>query len=223
MDPGVFKQNLERQNLKVNLDYNNVTYIDLKNVDKYRIEHLRFHVSISIQNNPIRCNCKLYDFLLYLEGRLHAKVKETLELLIGKSKCHGPREYRDIVITDLRSQTLQCNVNEEDLGIECPNKCVCYMRPENNTFIVDCGFKGLMEAPRKIDCPPHHHFELILTGNYLTKMPNLDQNGYNNVTTLALDHNNISSITVDGLSNKLKVKKIKPLQVFKNLCHSIIL
>ena len=84
------------------------------------------------------------------------------------------------------------------------------MRLENNGFIIDCGYKGLVEAPGKLDYPRSHRIdriELNLTGNYLTKMPHLGQNGYNKVTLLALDHNNISSVTVDGLSNKLEVRK----------------
>ena len=175
-------------------------------------------VTISIENNPIRCDCRLSDFLRYLEGRLHPEVENKLRLLIGNTECHGPSDFRQILITDLRLKTFKCNVNERDFGVECPDKCNCYMYPENNTFTVDCGYKDLMEAPRKLDYPPNlriDHIELNLTGNYLTKMPDLRQNGYNNVTILALDHNNISSITVDGLSTKLNVRDMKPLQVFK--------
>ena len=176
-------------------------------------------VAISIENNPIQCDCRLYDFLRYLDGRMHPNVNKTLELLIGISKCHGPSEFRDIAITDLRSKTLTCNVNEGDLKVECPDTCNCYMRPENEAFIIDCSYKGLIEAPRKLDFPPNlriDHIELNLSGNYLRQMPNLNQNGYNNVTILMLDHNNISSVTVNGLSNKLEVRKMKLLQVFKN-------
>ena len=202
------------QNLRVNLDYNNVTYIDLTTVEVWAVERRVSSVSISIENNPIRCDCRVYDFLRYLEGRLNPKVMKTFQLLIGESKCHGPSDFHDTAITDLRSKTLKCNVNEQDHKVKCPGKCKCYMRPENNTFIVDCGYKGLMEAPQKLDFPPNlriDHVELNLTGNYLTQMPDLDQNGYNKVTSLMLDHNNISSVTIDGLSNKLEVRKMKPL------------
>ena len=192
-------------NLKVDLDYNKVTYIDLTSVEDWAVKALPRFVSISIQNNPIRCDYRLYDFLRYLEGRMDRNVNESLELLIGKSKCHSPSDHRGIAITDLQSKTLTCSV-----GIECPDKCKCYMHPESNSCIVDCGYKGLIEAPRKFECPLNNwidHIVLNLTGNYLTKMPDFGQNGYNNVTILALDHNNISTVTVDGLSNKLKVRK----------------
>ena len=182
-----------------------MTYIDLATVEALAVNSSRSH-SVSIENNPIQCDCRLYDFLRYLEGRLHLNVKNTLKLLIGKSKCHGPRDFRETAITDLRSKTFKCNVEER-----CPEECNCYMRPENNGFIVDCSYKGLIEAPRKLDYPPNHRIdriELNLTGNYVTKMPHLGQNGYNEVTILALDHNHISSVTVDGLSNKLEVRRI---------------
>ena len=192
-----------------------MTNVDLKTVETWAVDKNRKgSVLISIENNPIRCDCGLYDFLRYLEGRMHPNVNKSLKLLIGESKCHGPSEYHDMTITDLRSETLQCNVNEGDFQVECPDKCKCFMRPEDNAFIVDCTYKGLTEAPRKLDCPRNYridHIELNLTGNYLTKMPDLGQNGYNNVTILGLDHNNISSVTLDGLSNKLQVKKIKSL------------
>ena len=189
-----------------------MTYIDLRTLEAWAVNSSRSHsVPISIENNPIQCDCRLYDFLRYLEGRLHPNVKNTLKLLIGKSKCHGPRDFRETAITDLRSKTFKCNVNERDIGVKCPEKCNCYMRPENNDFIVDCSYKSLMEAPWKLDYPPNHRIdriELNLTGNYVRKMPDLGQNGYNKVTILALDHNNISSVTVNGLSNKLEVRKI---------------
>ena len=187
------------QNLKVNLDNNNVTYIDLKTLEDWAIKSRVRPVTISIENNPMRCDLRLYDFLRYLEGRLHSNVNNTLQLLIGKSKCHSPSDSRKIAITDSRSKTLKYNVNKRDFGVECPEKNNCYMHPENNTFIVECGYKGVIKAPRKIDCPLNHqidHIELNMTGNYLTKMPVLDQNGYNNVTVLTLNHNKIWSVTL---------------------------
>ena len=200
------------QNLTVNLEYNNLTYIDLTTVETWAVKRNPAHsVTISIKNNPIRCDCQLYDFLRYLDGRLHRNVRNTLKLLIGESKCHGPRDFLEIPITHLRSKTLTCNVNEQDFGVQCPDKCNCHMHPESNGFIVDCGYKGLIEAPRKLDCLLNHRIDRIemnLTGNYLTKMPDLGQNGYNRVTMLRLDHNNISSVTVNGLSNELEVRKI---------------
>ena len=214
------------QGVKVSLDYNNVTYLDLTSVEDWApVGGRPRDISISIENNPIQCDCRLYDFLRFLEGRLHPNGNETLQLLIGESKCHGPSDLREIAIADLRSKTLTCNVNELESEVECPDKCNCYMRPENNAFIVDCGYKDLMEPPRKLECPPNlrlDHIELNLTGNYLTKMPDLDKNGYKNVTILTLDHNNITAVTVDGLSNTLEVRKIKPLQVFKNFSLSMI-
>ena len=211
--------------LKVDLDYNNVDYINLTSIEDWAVEPRPRPVWISIQNNPIRCDCRLYDLLRYLEGRMDRNVNKNLKLLIGKSKCHSPYDRRGMAITDLQSKTLKCNVSEQDFGAECPNKCSCYIHPEINTFIVNCSYKGLMNPPWKLDYPLNRridHIELNLTGNYLTKMPNLDQNGYNKVTTLTLDHNNISTVTIDGLSNKLKVKKIKPPQVFENLSLSMI-
>ena len=212
------------EDLDVNLDYNNVTYINFTTENYWeKMISSRHRVSVSIENNSIRCDCQVYNFLRYLEGRLHQNVNETFQLVIGDSKCHGPSDFRGITITDLRSETLTCNINKQNSNVECPHKCDCHMRPENNTFTVDCSYKGLTEAPRKLDYPPNHqidHIVLNLTGNYLETMPYLGQKVYNNVTTLALDHNKISSVTIDGLSNKLEVK-IKPSKVLKNLSLSM--
>ena len=198
------------EDLDVNLDYNNVTYIKFETENYWEEMNSSNHrVSVSIENNPIQCDCQVYDFLRYLEGRLHENVNKTFQLSIGKSKCHGPSDFREITITDLRSKTLTCNINEPNFNVECPDKCTCHMRPEDNTFIVDCSYKGLTEAPRKLDYPPNYqidHILLNLTGNYLKTMPYLGRNVYNNVTTLALGHNKILNVTTDGLSNKLKVR-----------------
>ena len=208
------------EDLDVNLDYNNVSYIKFTTENYWeKMNSSNHRVSVSIENNRIQCDCQVYDFLRYLEGRLHENVNKTFQLFIGNSKCHGPSSFREIAITDLRSKTLTCNINETNFNVECPDKCTCHMCPEDNTFIVDCNYKGLTEAPRKLDYPPNHqidHIELNLTGNYLKTMPYLGRNVYNNVTTLALGHNKIFNLTTDGLSNKLEVREIKPLQVFKN-------
>ena len=197
------------ENMNVNLDYNNVTYINFTKENNWeQIDSSRHRVSISIENNPIRCDCQVYDFLRHLEGRLH----ETFQFVIGQSKCHGPSDYREITITDLRSKTLTCNINEQNSNVECPDKCTCYMRPEDNTFIIDCSYKGLTEAPRKLDYPLNHqidHIVLNLTGNYLETIPYLGANVYNNVTTLALGHNKIFNVTTDDLSNKIEVREMK--------------
>ena len=201
--------------MDVNLNYNKMTYIDLTEVEDWAAKHRPRHVFISIKKNPIQCDCRLYDFLRYQEGRLQPYVNETLRLEIGKVKCHNQSDFRETLITDLRSKTLKCNFNERDSEFECPDKCNCYLHPENKSFIVNCAYKDSVEAPRKLEYPldPRiDHIELNLTGNYLTKMPDLQKNGYNNITILTLDHKEISNVTVDGLSNKLKVRKIKSLK-----------
>ena len=217
--------NFSPRGLKVNLDFNNVTYINVTTLEAWAADSRLRGVSISIENNPIQCDCRLYDFIRYLEKNITMNVNKTLQFRIGKSKCHGPSDFRETAIADLRSKTFKCNVNKQDLGAECSDKCNYYMRAENNTLIVDCSYKGLMEAPRKVDCLSNYridYIELNLTGNYLTKMPDLDKNGYNNVTVLMLEHNNISSVTVNGLSNKLEVRKIKPLEFLKKFSPSMI-
>ena len=165
------------------------------------------NVIISIANNPIRCDCQLYDLLRYLEGRLHPNVQNAFKFLMGGSnKCHSPSNFRDIDIADLRSETLKCDAKES--GFDCPDMCDCYLRPENKAFLIDCAYKNLKEAPLKLSSSPNYHTELNLAGNYLTTMPSLHKNGYERVTILMLQHNNITNVTIDGLSEKLEVKKL---------------
>ena len=171
-----------------------MTYIDLTTVENRTVKIQPNDITITIDHNPIRCDCRLYDILPHYEGRF----------LIHESKCQSP--------------TFKCKLNERDFR-DCPDKCTCYMRPEDNAFIVDCGYKGLFEAPQTLVSSRSYwinEIELNLTGNYLTRVPDLNKDGYNKVATLMLDHNEISNVIANGLSNKLAVRTIKPLQVMEN-------
>lgn len=193
--------------MKVDLTYNNISRIDLPTVEiwtKSRSEPR--NVIVSIENNPIRCDCRLYDLLRYLEGRLHPNVLNAFHLKLGKLKCDSPSEFRDVAVTNLKSKTLKCDASDpESNEAHCPDKCKCYMRPEDNAYLVNCAYMGLTEAPAKIETPADYRVELNLTGNMLTKMPALSNPGYENLTVLALGHNRISRLLIGKIPHNLKV------------------
>lgn len=194
------------EDLYVDLTHNNISHIYMDGVESWAVERTYSrNLIVTVENNPIECDCNIYDLLRYFENRLHPNVKNAFRLITGQTRCKAPEEMQNVAIIDLKSKTLKCNTNTSEFKNHCPDRCTCYVRPENEACLINCVNKGLVEAPRKIECLYDHSIELNLSGNSLTVMPNLNQRGYDKVTVLSLEHNNISEISIDALSSTLKV------------------
>lgn len=216
------------EDLYVDLTHNNISHIFMDRVESWAVERTYSrNVIISVENNPIECDCDLYDLLRYFENRLHPNVKNAFRLEIGQTRCETPKELRNVPVVDLKSKILKCDADTAIFKGNCPESCKCYIRPENKACLIDCANQGLVEAPRKIECPQNRTIELNLSGNSLTSVPNLNQPGYDRVTVLSLEHNSISKISIDILSSTLKVfiyniflldkeKKCMTLENFQN-------
>ncbi|EZA52048.1 hypothetical protein DMN91_009805 [Ooceraea biroi] len=196
-------------NIRVDLTYNKIRRISLHDAEELAAnqEYSR-NVIILVDNNPINCDCDLYDFLRYIEGEMHPKVQEYFHIIPRNLTCQGPPWLKNMRVTDLRSRTLTCKIDEGP-NIACPENCDCFFRPVDQTFIFDFTHRELTQVPSDIKKPGYPwNLELNFNGNRLRRMPDLKRLGLERVKKLGLSHNNISEIFLDALSSTIEVLEL---------------
>lgn len=190
----------------MDLTHNKIKHIYLHDAEQFvRYQQHARDVIILMDYNPIHCDCDLYDFLRYMEGRMHPKVQNYFHIIANHLTCQSPKEMENVSIANLKSELLTCMATDPDV---CPEKCNCFVRPEDRAFIFNCAHKNLTSIPSVIKKPDDFfQIELNFSGNRLNRMPNLKAMGYGSMKKLLLSHNIISEISLDGLSNTLQVHK----------------
>ncbi|KOC59528.1 Protein toll [Habropoda laboriosa] len=197
--PNISTEDLQflSNNIKVDLTHNQISHIYLNRAEEVaKYQHTARDVIILVENNPIVCDCDIYDFLRYLEGRMHHNVQNYFHIIIGNLMCRSPETLAEIAVANLKSKTLRCQ--EFDV---CPKNCDCWIKRNDKAFLVDCSNRNLTSVPENIRTLPQHRLELNFAGNKLTRMSPLADIGLNNVpiSKLLLSNNNIYDISVDEL------------------------
>jgi protein toll len=194
-------------NIKVDLTHNKIRHISLHDAeDIASLQKFSRDVIILVDNNPLNCDCDLYDFLRYIEGRMHPKVQEYFHIIPQNLTCQSPESLKNVRVTDLRSKSLTCTMNQGP-NITCPEECDCSFKPVDQTFIFDCSHRKLTQVSNNIKQPGYPwDLKLNFSGNRLTRMPDLKKLELHFVKELILSHNNISEIFLDELSSTLKVR-----------------
>lgn len=194
-------------NIEVDLTHNKIEHIFLRDAEQFvSYQEDARNAIILINNNPLHCDCGLYDFLRYIEGRMHPKVQNYFHIIPGNLTCQSPNELKNVRVTDLKSKLLICVVENPEV---CPEKCDCFVRPEDNAFIFNCSHKNLHSVPSDIKEPnDFFQYELNLSDNQLSSMPDLKTMELESVKKLILSDNDISEISMDGLSNTIQVLEL---------------
>lgn len=202
-------------NIKVDLRHNQIEHIYLSTAEEVaKYQEVARDVIILVEDNPIACDCDMYDFLRYLEGRMHPYVQNYFHIIPGGLTCKSPEWLSDIAVAGLKSKTLKCQVLDP-----CPDECACWVKRNDRAFLVDCSNRKLTSVPRNIKTIPHHRLELNFTGNKLTGMPPMADIGLNNVhiSQLLLSNNNIHDVSANELPLSIDVCIIDPLCFWRYL------
>ncbi|XP_031848594.1 toll like receptor [Nomia melanderi] len=191
--------------IKVDLRYNNIKHIYLNSAEKLASFHISRDVIILVDNNPIACDCDLYDFVRYLEGKMHPNVQNYFHIISGDLMCQSPEWIMNISVSNLKSKSLKCNVVDI-----CPTNCTCWVKPYNKAFLVDCSYRNLTNIPRNIQALPNYQLELNFTGNKLSQLLPLRDIGLDNVSIseLLLSNNDISNVPLDALPLDINVLEL---------------
>ncbi|XP_012235817.2 protein toll isoform X1 [Linepithema humile] len=235
-------------NIRVDLTHNKIQHILLHDAESIAMAQKSKHrnVIISVENNPLSCDCDMYDFLRYMEGEIHPHVHDYFHIEPGNLNCHSPEELKNLRIDVLSSQqyskNLTCRLKNTDSITVCSEKCDCFVRPMDKAFLFDCTHKNLTSVPKDIKEPDISsiraftqsidsisYLALNFSHNWLMHMPNLKTMKLESVEKLVVSHNNISEISLDGLNTTIKVLELhnnnilrippKVLDFLKNSTH----
>ncbi|XP_067206517.1 protein toll-like isoform X1 [Linepithema humile] len=214
-------------NILINLTHNKIQRILLHDAEDIIRENSKTfrNVKILVENNPLNCDCNVYDFLRYYEGEMR-KVQSYFQIGLDNLICHSPKEVEKVW---LYSKNLTCRIQNTDSITICPKKCDCFLKPHDEAFIFDCSHKNLTYVPNNIKEPNINFirnltksvdtiskFYLNFSHNQLTQMPDLENLKLRSVNKLFLSHNDISTISKNGLS-----KTTEDLELHNNKLSTI--
>jgi len=205
--------------ITVDLTYNNISVIDLRYLELLALGQTHDQPlpnrRILLDQNPLVCDCKVYDLLRYLDGRIEPEARSLFEIIPGNLSCAGPPEMRGIAVKQFSSLKIQCSLPRLR---DCPRPCACYERPADSALIVNCSSLNLSQSPASLPDPVKFHLsvfsphklklnqtELWLRGNRIVTLPPTTAPGYDRVTRLYLSHNNISMLEAEQVPPHLQV------------------
>lgn len=136
-------------------------------------------------DNPIHCDCEIYDFILLKD--LTYTPSGELKLNLNNLRCYSPPNSNGILVNDLSPDSLVCRIENY-----CPRNCSCFARTGTSEFSMDCS-----KLPSKL---PDIYSDNV--ASYFQKMPtlyvNLEQQPENianyNIHTLNLSYANFEKI-----------------------------
>ncbi|XP_076672912.1 toll like receptor [Andrena cerasifolii] len=206
--PSISTEDLQfvSNNIRVDLSHNNITHIYLGTAEEVaRFQNISRDVIILVNDNPIVCDCDMYYFLRYLEGRMHPYVQNYFHIIPEALTCQSPAWLANTSVTQLKSTSLKCEITDP-----CPRNCTCWVQPDNKAFLINCSKRNFTSAPRDIKNLPDYQLELNLAGNQLTTMLPLANIGLNDtqVSKLSLSNNNISDISLDELPLHVEILEL---------------
>lgn len=188
-----------KDELKINLDSNNITYLDFYGAEQTAYQQPIYNTYaesatvISINNNPIICDCTFIDFSKYIKGDMYPGVKTAIYIIYNNVTCASPNIFKGLQIENISPDMLFCPLEEVLKDFECSSeeRCHCGWRPFDSTLVVDCSGSKLSKVPDIYlpDDLPYNQTEIHLEQNHLAMGPNASNSGYENATILFLNDN----------------------------------
>ncbi|UYV71610.1 Tl [Cordylochernes scorpioides] len=164
---------------------------------------LKYSSSFYLRNNPLNCDCKLYNLYAYrkAEGK---NPTTTIFPDFDALTCSSPSDKVGRLLTQLGSQEFLCPLVDS-----CPFACVCSLRAFDKAILVDCRDLQLSQGPV---IAPYNVSILDLRGNQIDDLEFLNSPIWKNLTHLYLDNNSISVLS----EWKLLPEKLEVLSLSRN-------
>lgn len=176
------------------------------------VDTLQAQINVLLNNNPIKCDCKILNFVRYLEKRNNRteKMKGNIDIDVGDLKCLKPENMADKLISTIKPSELICPLDDETTTKKlCPNECTCFVRPEDRHYLLDCSSE--LDV-RLLPIASERNYELVelkMENGDLTELPKIMSQGYSQVTELLLRNNSIKNIKAEYLPPKLRVLDLR--------------
>nr|ALE77056.1 toll-like receptor [Portunus trituberculatus] len=158
-------------------------------------------IKIELKDNPLICDCSLYNFALWLQGKISEGDVQLNVVDKADVKCSMPDDksvQKFVMTVDL--STLVCNREE------CPTSCTCITRPHDNMFFMECIQQRLQAIPPLKAYLPlgDYSVTLNLKNNFIASLEGLQSPEYSNVVNLTVAHNALKFINESYLPRRLK-------------------
>lgn len=171
---------------KVFLQNNEIMFVNISLLNKaYRTSNNSTSEDVPMylmENNPLRCDCHLYEFYKYFSGAYPATP--PARFYDGhKLTCDSPWNLKSKKIVLLEKEEFTCNITRN-----CPKPCFCSFQQRDAIITVDCRNKQLRAIPNKA---PRNVNILKMEKNNLTSLAGIED--WENLTEIYLDENFIQS------------------------------
>ncbi|KAI4487767.1 hypothetical protein M0802_011872 [Mischocyttarus mexicanus] len=199
--------------IQVDLRYNKISNILLNRAELISYsQHYKREVYIYIDNNPILCDCKLYDLLRYRHLKMAKTVYNFFTFVFGNLTCNEPYGLNERKISELHPFTYKCPEEELlNLDTRCQVGCTCSVRLKDKSRILDCSYQNMTEFyinKTRINYVANFSIIVNLTGNLLMSIPSTVSFLPLTVTGLLLSNNRIFDLTINNLPASLKVLEL---------------
>lgn len=197
-----------KEGVKLDLRSNPLKVVDLSNLVRYVTAQSTFDNSestrtitprhIRFSGNNLICDCRNYDFAMYLHIQMPKVVYKHLE--IDQRLICSNGTYFEYV--NVNSLTCDWNIFNDANKIDCPD-CVCTYHPHDRSAMMNCSNKNLISAPTKIISSKNINYTtVILRNNSIAKLPNYE---HFNIRKLDVGYNSLFSINISQLPSNIMV------------------
>ena len=196
----------------LNLEGNKINRLNFSNLENMleNYDYADYYVQLNLYNNPMNCDCNIYDLLLCLQRDINQikipKIIVSIKLLF----CQAPVEYYGVSVRNLNFTTFTCEKEKSQFSPDHPcginGRCDCHFRPFDKNLYINCSGRNFFTAPKLLGLSFEViKIELNLQENNLKEIIDMSLLEYNKIEFLDLSNNQISHISDRILSGNLKV------------------
>lgn len=153
-------------------------------------------IIVKLDRNPMACDCRLFEFMQYLEHILSPTIQKVVSIQFNDLTCISPSDLYGYPVMKLKSSELVCSLEQLAIKNNLTENCAYGFRPGDRSLIVNCTNANFTSMPVLV-LPKEDFFkktEVHLQKNQLTTGPKKNM-GYENVTKLFLSQNKIREIS----------------------------
>lgn len=194
--------------MNLDVSFNKISQIsisknDLRKLPVWQKSGVKISCKVNIQNNSVYCGCEIYEFLNVIK-----EGNDKASFYIKDLSCHSPKKYKNTKLIDLDSKNYECKVQYQNFSKNdaCAGVCDCWVRPFDNSTMIDCTNKGLSEVPELVSVKNASKIQLLLGSNAIKEFPDIWQPGFNKIELLDFSNNQITEFDDDILNFSIKVE-----------------
>jgi protein toll len=161
-------------------------------------------VHVLVDHNPISCDCRLHKFVKHLRHKNGNDAKQ--KITIGSLTCATPEKLANRKVENIDPFELVCPLDNPMTKIKkCPEGCECKTRPEDKHALLKCNSNVDFTKMPVADQQATELIIVMLNDNNMTiELPLIQSPGYELITNLTLNDNQMSLVLPENLPPRLQ-------------------